>query len=303
MEALFSLYSASFVASKRSNYLTHFVVRPSAFMRNRFFGLIVCLTLNVIGADTCGSQPSSSPQRVLLLSGRNNHNWKETTPRIKSILEDSGYFLVDVSEHPEQLTPELLRPFQVVLSNWNAFSSRDDLDPSWPPLAEKSYIQFVGQGGGHVVVHAGSASFPDWQEYQQLTLATWKVGQTTHGRPRAFTVHVGVGDHPVTRGLQDFDYFGELWQSPGLQDGVTVLASVRSHSGTGGSDEPVAVAGTFGKGRSFTLLLGHDVTEMGNPGFVDLLVRGTYWAAIGQALEREQLDQRPSDSSNQRQSQ
>ena len=113
-------------------------------------------------------------------------------------------------------------------------------------------------------------------------------------------MHVGVGDHPVTRGLQDFDYFGELWQSPGLQEGVTVLASARSRSGTGVSDEPVAVAGTFGKGRSFTLLLGHDVTEMGNPGFVDLLVRGTFWAASGQALELNLTDQKPSDSRDQR---
>jgi hypothetical protein len=237
---------------------------------------------------------------VLLLSGKNNHNWKETTPRIKSILEDSGCFLVDVLEHPEQLTPEMLRPFHVVLSNWNAFSPGDDVNSSWPPLAEKSYIQFARQGGGHVVVHAGSASFPDWQEYQQLTLATWKVGQTTHGRPSAFTVHVGVGDHPITRGLQDFDYFGELWQSPGLQDGATVLASVRSRSGAVVSEEPVAVAGTFGKGRSFTLLLGHDVTEMGNPGFVDLLVRGTFWAASGQALELNLTDQKPSESHTQR---
>ena len=92
----------------------HSILRPSAFMRNRFFGLMVCPTLIVVGADTCGAQSSSGPQRVLLLSGRNNHNWKETTPRIKSILEDSGSFLVDVLEHPEQLTPEMLRPFQVV---------------------------------------------------------------------------------------------------------------------------------------------------------------------------------------------
>jgi uncharacterized protein len=259
---------------------------------------MVCLL--VAGADSCGAQPSSVPRRVLLLSGRNNHNWKETTPRIKSILEDSGRFLVDVLEHPERLTSEKLRPFQVVLSNWNAFSPDDEVNSSWPPLAEKSYIQFVRQGGGHVVVHAGSASFPDWQEYQQLTLATWKIGQTTHGRPGAFTLHVGAGDHPVTRGLHDFDYFGELWQSPGLQDGVTVLASARSRSGNGDSDEPVAVAGMFGKGRSFTLLLGHDVTEMGNPGFVDLLVRGTFWAASGQALEQNLTEQKPSGSRDQR---
>jgi type 1 glutamine amidotransferase len=286
--------------SKRSNYFTQIKIRQLASMRTPLISFLVCLTLCATGGSTRGAQPSSGPLRVILLSGKNNHNWKETTPKIKAILEDSGRFLVDVMEHPEQLTAETLRPYQVVLSNWNAFSSRSDGNSSWPPIAMESYIQFVRQGGGHVVVHAGSASFPDWQDYQRLTLATWKVGQTTHGRPSAFTVHVAVG-HPVTRGLQDFDYVGELWQSPGLQDGATVLASVRSPSGAGVSEEPVAVAGTFGKGRSFTLLLGHDVTEMSNPGFVDLLVRGTFWAASGQALELNQLEQKPSDASNQRQ--
>ena len=37
----------------------------------------------------------------------------------------------------------------------------------------------------------------------------------------------------------------------------------------------------FGQGRSFTLLLGHGVDEMKNPGFAALLVRGTEWAATG----------------------
>jgi type 1 glutamine amidotransferase len=269
-------------------------------MRTSLISLVFCLMLSVTSVSTWGAQPIGGPLRVMLLSGKNNHNWKETTPKIKSILEDSGRFLVDVMEHPEQLTPEMLRRYQVVLSNWNAFNSRSDGNSSWPQLVKESYIQFVRQGGGHVVVHAGSASFPDWRDYQRLTLATWKIDQTTHGRPSAFTVQIGAADHPVTRGLQDFDYFGELWQSPGLQDGATVLASVRSSSNTGVSDEPVAVAGTFGEGRSFTLLLGHDVTEMGNPGFADLLVRGTFWAASGQALELNLTDQKLSKSPTQR---
>ncbi len=269
-------------------------------MRNCCVGLLICLTLSVTGAVAWGAHPCNSPRHVLLLSGNNNHNWKETTPKIKSILEDSGRFLVDILENPEQLTPEMLRPYQVVLSNWNAFSSRSDANSSWPPLAMESYVQFVRQGGGHVVVHAGSASFPEWRDYQRLTLATWKVGQTTHGRPSAFAVHVDGGDHPITHGLRDFDYFGELWQSPGLQEGATVLASVRSSSDTGVRDEPVAVAGTFGEGRSFTLLLGHDAAEMDNPGFVEFLVRGTFWAANGQALEPNVTDQKPSESHTQR---
>jgi hypothetical protein len=234
--------------------------------------------------------------RVLLISGRNNHDWQTTTPKITSILEESGRFVVEIEEHPELLTAERLRPFQVVLSNWNAFGPGPSV--SWSQEAKESYIQFVEQGGGHVVVHAGSASFADWKEYQRLTLATWKIGQTTHGRPSAFTVSIGDEDHPVTRGLQDFDYFGELWERAGLQEGVTVLASARSSNTDGAHEEPVAVVGTFGDGRSFTLLLGHNAIEMNNPGFEALLVRGTYWAATGEVPQQRLQSERSTISSS-----
>ena len=66
-----------------------------------------------------GCQPEMI--NVLILSGKNNHNWEETTPAIQNILENSGRFAVSVTNSPESLKPDELDKFDVILSNWNTW--------------------------------------------------------------------------------------------------------------------------------------------------------------------------------------
>ncbi|QDU56665.1 ThuA domain-containing protein [Aeoliella mucimassa] len=253
-------------------------------MRHKAYSALVCLVLLATGPIAMGESPCSGLVRVLLLSGQNNHNWQMTTPKLKAILEDTKRFSVEVTEHPEQLTSESLNKFQAIVSNWNAHSTHSTGESNWPPIAKEAYMEFVRRGGGHVVVHAGSASFPQWEEYHEMTLATWKVGQTRHDKQHTFTVDFADDTHLITQGLQSFEYYGELWLQPSIQEGTTVLATASSPLTPGGHNAPVAFASNFGKGRSFTLLLGHDANEMDNQGFQSLLTRGVYWAAIGEAM-------------------
>lgn len=224
--------------------------------------------------------------RVLLLSGQNNHEWKETTPKIRSLLTATGRFTVAVTEHPERLDEKSLELYDVIVSNWNNWdqTERGTKPAAWPEAAAAAYVNFVRGGKGHVVVHAGSSSFPDWQEYRKLSLAAWKLGQTSHGpEDREFQVRIDATDHPVTAGLPGFETRDELWNKPLVSEDATVLASAFSSKDRKdtGNYEPVALAGRFGQGRCFTLLLGHDARAMENPGFAALLVRGTEWAGTG----------------------
>lgn len=247
---------------------------------------IACLTvLTLLGAG------QSAPLRVLILSGQNNHDWKTTTPRIQSILEATGRFDVEVTERPDQLTADALEPFDVVLSNWNAFGREGDTSAiaSWPEATRTAYLDFVRQGKGHVVVHAGSCAFADWPAYRQLTLAWWELGQTQHGPPHRFPVRFETLEHPVIRGLRNFDLTDELWVHPGRQPGAQVLVSAfaaADHPQGSGDWEPLVLADRFGEGRTFTLLAGHDAGCMEQPGFQALLTRGTEWAATGRVTIR-----------------
>jgi type 1 glutamine amidotransferase len=235
-------------------------------------------------AAASASVPVTKPIRVLLLSGQSNHDWKATTPKLKSILEESGRFRVFVGETPGLLTEDSLAAFDVILSNWNAFG----LDPAasaWPETARRALLDVVRRGKGHVVVHAGGSSFPAWEDYGRLVLAAWKNGQTSHGPKHEFPVRIDDLNHGVTAGLKPFMIVDELWDKPGIAGSPKVLASSYSDPNKGGTGrwEPAVMAGRFGEGRSVAILLGHDVEAMDNPGFQTLLRHGIEWAAGGGA--------------------
>jgi hypothetical protein len=86
--------------------------------------------------------------RVLIFSGQNNHNWRETTPRLKSILKSSDRFVVEVIEHPEQCDAATFQKYDVLLSNWNTFGN--PMVTNWPPAVREAFLDFVRSGKGFV---------------------------------------------------------------------------------------------------------------------------------------------------------
>ena len=221
---------------------------------------------------------------VLIFSGQNNHNWRATTPKLKAILEATGQFAVDVTEHLEECAAATLQKYDVLLSNWNTFGK--PTVTNGPPAMRTAFLDFVRNGKGLVSVHAGSSSFYDWPEYQQLVGGSWRLGQTGHGPPHEFTVQLVDTNHPVTGGLTNCITTDELWHRTALQTNIEILATACSApewQGTG-KDEPNAFTTKFGQGRCFNLLLGHDVKAMDAAGFQKLLRRGTEWAATGKVL-------------------
>ena len=234
-------------------------------MRSLVIFLLVLMT---------GTSAFARKSRVIILTGANNHNWQATTPELKGILEKSGEFDVEVVTEPENLSAERLSNCDVLLSNWNAFGK--EKPAPWSAALRSAYVEFVRNGGGHVVAHAGSSSFYEWDDYHSICCATWKGG-TGHKKIHEFEVRATDHEHVVTRGFEKTRTTDELWFRPFVQAQAKVLAE--SFSETTGKWEPSALAGRFGEGRCFTLLLGHDVNGMRSDVFKTLLVRGTAWAA------------------------
>lgn len=237
---------------------------------------IVVLSL-VLGLLT-GASATADGLRALIFTGQNNHNWRETTPKLRAILETEGRFAVDVTEHPEQCDAATLAKYDVIVSDWNTWGAPPVAN--WSDSMRSAFLDFVRGGKGLVVVHAGGSSFGDWPEYQQIAGAWWKLGETSHGAPHRFTVKP-IADHPITRGVAPFSTTDELWQKPGVHPAATVLAT--------GDEQPIALVTEFGRGRGFALLLGHSAAFMNTPGFQTLLCRGAEWAATGRVTPRDVL--------------
>jgi uncharacterized protein len=242
--------------------------------------------------------------RVLIFSGRNNHDWRSTTPRLKRLLVESGRFDVRVEEEPNGATAATLAPYDLLVLDYSG--------PRWDPATEKAVEDFVRSGKGLVAVHGANYAFgemealadrhvrtgifePPWPEYKKLVGGVWSVKEpkSAHGARHSFQVRFTDREHPVARGMAGtFWATDELYHNPHMDPGAKVIAVAFSDTSTGGTgkDEPILWTVQYGAGRVFYTALGHDLIAMAEPGFNATFLRGCEWAATGKVTLPPEFD-------------
>jgi type 1 glutamine amidotransferase len=233
--------------------------------------------------------------RVLILSGRNNHDWRTTTPFLQKLLVESGRFDVRVCEEPAGLTSEALLPYDVLIVDY--------CGPRWGASTEKAIEGFVKSGKGMAVVHGASYAFAGldvladghkstgikeapWSEYGRMVGGRWTgtPPKQFHGRRHSFAVKGVRRDHPILEGMPEtFIATDELYHQMLFYPETTVLAAAFDDPQMGGTgkEEPMLTATQYGNGRVFYTALGHEVPAMQERGFMATFLRGTEWAATG----------------------
>ena len=233
--------------------------------------------------------------RVLVLSGRNNHDWRSSTPFLRSLLVKSGRFDVRVCEEPSGATAATLAPYDVLVVDYGG--------PRWGDVTEKAVEVFVSSGKGMVAVHGASYMFSGlevladrhagtgvreapWAEYARMVGGHWPAPPEKgyHGPRRSFPVRCVQREHPILSGMPEtFTATDELYRQMTFLPGTQVLAAALDDSTLGGTGkvELMLTVNQYGRGRVFYTALGHDLGAMSEPGFMNTFVRGTEWAATG----------------------
>jgi len=176
-----------------------------AFFRNRLFFLVVLSHAVVV--------VSAAEQRlsVLIVDGRNNHDWVETTEALRATLKQAGRFDVSVTTAPERKTVRGLRrprgkeadvqarfnvadralktlsqpaqaEFVKAWSEWKPDFAKHDVvilnynGPEWPSPLKKSLESYVKAGGGLVLVHAANNAFGNWDAFNDMIGLGWRKG-------------------------------------------------------------------------------------------------------------------------------
>jgi type 1 glutamine amidotransferase len=266
---------------------------------------------------TVVSLASAAPKmKALIIDGQNNHNWQQTTPVLKKLLEETGLFQVDVATTPphgadmKSFNPNF-SAYKVIVSNYNG-------DP-WSPETNAAFQKYIGQGGGFVSYHAADNSFPEWKEYNQMiALGGWgdrtekdgpmvrlREGEVViddrpgkaghHGKRHPFQVKTYEAKDPIMAPLPAtwMHATDELYDSlRGPAKNMKLLATAYSDPATGGTgeNEPILFTVAFGKGRIFHTTLGHDVEAMKCAGFITTFQRGAEWAAHGTVTQKVPKD-------------
>ncbi|RPI27656.1 MAG: ThuA domain-containing protein [Acidobacteria bacterium] len=257
----------------------------------------VLIAFSILTLSATDLSPFFRPDavRVLILSGRNNHDWRTTTPYLKELLLRTGRFDVRVCEEPAGMTSESLAPYHVLVLDY--------CGPSWGSTAEQAVAQFVKGGKGLVVVHGAIYGFSGlevlgdghkptgikespWGEFRQMVGGGWKTTppKRFHGDRHSFTVKIADSSHPITKDLgASFAATDELYHQMELLPDTKVLATAFDDPKRGGTGqpEPMLWVNQHGQGRVFYTALGHEVPAMQESGFIATFVRGTEWAATG----------------------
>jgi type 1 glutamine amidotransferase len=249
-----------------------------------------------LSLNSCTQNVNNDGIRVLILSGRNNHEWEKTTAVLDKMYGEIPVFKVSVTEKPDTLEYDDLVNFDVIVSNWNNWPENDILLDT---VQEAAFLKFVENGGGMVFFHAGASSYYSSEIYHRLGIGRWGT-QTAHGTPTRARITRISQEHPITEGIPDFFIMDEVWEKTDVHPDAEVLAGITALDESDGHpiNGDAVFVNRIGKGRSFYTILGHDERALFNTGFQTLMIRGTEWAARGKVtleLPRDFLTIRGSD--------
>ncbi len=259
-------------------------------------------------------QSNADKLEVLIVDGFSNHDWKQTTAVVKSILEKSRLFHVSVASSPSVPEDEQWKSWKpkfkkadVVIMNCNNIQNKEI---RWPKKIEKRLENYVASGGGLYVLHSANNAFSHWPEYNLMIGLGWRSpeegialqveengqikqipvgeGRGTYHGPRNDEVIYMLNQHPINSG------FPAAWKTPDMElykfargpaENLTVL-SYANESETN-INWPVEWTVSYGKGRVYNSSMGHLWKGQTYPisyrclGFQTTLIRATEWLATG----------------------
>lgn len=236
--------------------------------------------------------------RVLLLTGNVSymHDYRTVNDLLRTLLESTGRFRVDLCEEPRGLQLAGLAPYRLILVNYDGMENVFGRNPDGPggmplyperttpmdPATTETLAAFCRAGGGLLFYHSSCCVSERWPEaYRALTGATHGFDACKSYRDLGYTVHTVPG-HPITEGvapewkIADDDFLNGVF----LRPGSVPLATI--HDPVNEREVPVAWAHELGEGRVFAVSLGHQADTIRRLDFVRLFTRGADWAANGQ---------------------
>jgi hypothetical protein len=149
------------------------------------------------------------------------------------------------------------------------------------PEQQREYLNLLRHGKPIVYLHHAMASFRNWEEYRRILGGYWKPGEGTYKHGVKYTVQIADSNHPVTKGMQDFEIedetYGNFHVNP---DAHALLRANHPDSGP-----IVGWTHRYGASPIVYIQLGHDGLAYSDPNFRRLVSQAMRWV-IDQADSR-----------------
>lgn len=214
--------------------------------------------------------------RVLLTFGGHGFDQKAFFAMFDA-MPNVEYTKAPLPKSADLLKPGLEKDYDVIVMY--------DMVPAVKPQQQKAFVELLNTGIGLVSLHHNMGAHRDWDEFRKIIGGKFILkeceidGQKypksgwSHGEDLKVTV--ADKEHPITRGLNDFEIHDETYNKYYTAPDVKVLLKTDHPK----NDPELAWVKDYGKSRVFHLMLGHDAKAWENPNFREILARGIRWTA------------------------
>jgi type 1 glutamine amidotransferase len=238
--------------------------------------LAAALAMSFSLAAKAGDAPAEQKIRVLLTFGGHGFE-QELFFAMFDAMPGIEYTKAPLPESADLLRPELADTYDVIVMY--------DMVKGITPEQQKAFTELLKRGIGVVSLHHNMGAHADWDEFRKIIGGKFVLKECeidgkkyaksgwAHGQDMKITV--ADADHPITRGLKDFEIHDETYNNYYTAPGVTVLLKTDNPN----NDPEIAWVKKYGNSRVFYLMLGHDHLAWDNPSYREILARGIRWAA------------------------
>jgi len=223
--------------------------------------------------------PSFAQHKLKVLVVTGGHGFQRTL--FYNVFDSIPFITYDTLVQPQ--ANALIASQEV--SKYDALVFYDMFDPI-SPAEQEAYIRLLKRGASMIFLHHALVSYQNWPEFIKI------VGGQYHTHPVVINgdtlkasyehdvnipVKVENNNHPVTRGISDFEIVDEVY------GGVEILPQVRPLLSTTHpkSMRYLAWINHYGNSDVIYIQLGHGPSAYSNPNFRKLLQQAIAWSAAG----------------------
>jgi len=153
------------------------------------------------------------------------------------------------------------------------------------PEQQEAFVTLLQKGIGLFSLHHNMGAHRDWDEFRKITGGKFvfkpceidgkKHPKSGYAHGQDLKVKIVDKEHPITKGVEDFEIHDETYNDYYTDPDVEVLLSTDHPK----NDPELAWVKEYGQSRVFYFMLGHDAKAWSNPAFRKIVLNGIRWAA------------------------
>lgn len=250
--------------------------RQETTRRRRLWAALILIPAIPAIAAVWTVQENAQPLRAVVMTG--GHSFDEAEfPKLFEGHEGIEFTIAPQADHSELFEDISDWSYDVIV----IYAMTDHISPK----RRLNFLSLLERGVGVVGLHHVVTGFPNWPEYRKIIGAKYLREVTTiDGAPHGpssykhdidFNVRIADPDHPITRGLADFQVFDETYKNCFFEPDNRPLLTTDHPT----SDPVIGWTRTWRNARICTLQPGHGPTVFTQPGYRELVARAVRWTA------------------------